>query len=253
VHLLVICVAVPFAPSAIRNIVQSDNIHVTRNKRNNDRMLTNIFAFVNPGKRRIGDNKFLTENFESDVSVNSTSSDQSSAGGEEVHLVDHMIYEDVPKNNDDLETSSSAQEHNTYYTDEEVEIFKKAVYFSIFVVMASLIISVGFTLGALYLLKEQAQNVIKGSLFFIVGYFLLSGILALVVPSVSLDNLDDEDREMVQAANEDGKVVFAVFDFILALIFACYAKAIWRDIPFAAANLKTGVTACKANLGGEIS
>ena len=130
--------------------------------------------------------------------------------------------------------------------------FRKAIDFSIFVVMASLAISIAFILGALLSLQRHAEKVIKGSLFFIVGYFLFGGLISLLMPNVALGTLDEENRDMAQEANEDGKVAAAVVDFILALVFACYAKAIWRDIPFAASTMRTGVTACKANLGGEL-
>lgn len=198
--------------------------------------------FYNPGRseRKLQNDQLLIEDF---VPTNKT------LDGEALQYA----IDQGAQNQYSEEGTSVSKEHTQLYTDEEVIIIEKAMYFSIFVVMASLLISTCLILVALYLLREHAQKVIKGSLFFIIGYFLLGGIVALVVPSVSLDNLDDEDLEMMKEADQDGKIMVAIFDFILALCFACYAKAIWSNIPFAAANLKTGVTACRANLGGEYS
>ena len=57
---------------------------------------------------------------------------------------------------------------------------------------------------------------VKGS-FLIIGYLTsltLFGSLTLLLPA----------RE----AGEDGKAAIAIVYFVLALIFACYAKVIWR-------------------------
>lgn len=113
----------------------------------------------------------------------------------------------------------------------------RAIEFSILVVIASLAISFGLIMGALYYLQLQSEKVIKGSLFCIIGYLALVGSLTLLLPA----------RE----ANEDVRAAMAIVYFVLALIFACYTKVIWRDIPFAAVTLRTGVTACRANIGGK--
>jgi len=114
----------------------------------------------------------------------------------------------------------------------------RAIEFSILVVIASLAISFGLIMGALHYLQLQSEKVIKGSLFCIIGYLTLFGSLTLFLPA----------RE----ADEDGKAAMAIVYFVLALIFACYAKVIWRDIPYAAVTLRTGVTACRANIGGKM-
>jgi len=44
-------------------------------------------------------------------------------------------------------------------------------------------------------------------------------------------------------------VIGGVFGAVLFLISCCYACAVWRRIPFAAANLNTGLTAVKRNAG----
>lgn len=249
VHLLLIIIAVPFAPSAIRDVVRKNNLGINTEKRSEKRTASDRLLNTTPLYSSERGERLLDETNSTQVFINTTTDvdyDESTttAGIETAEEIDEsLVYE---------EDITSLPEHYTYYTDEEVAIFKQALYFSIVVVTASLFISVALTVGALYLLEEQSQRVIKGSLIFIIGYFLLGGVAALIIPSVPLDNLSDEDQQMMEEANESGKIVFAAVDFILALAFACYAKAIWRDIPFAAANLKTGVTACKANLGGKL-
>jgi hypothetical protein len=44
-----------------------------------------------------------------------------------------------------------------------------------------------------------------------------------------------------------GGVIGGVIGLIIFLLSACYAKIVWRRIPFAAANLNTALTAVKAN------
>jgi hypothetical protein len=46
-----------------------------------------------------------------------------------------------------------------------------------------------------------------------------------------------------------GSILGGVFGAIFFLISVCYACAVWRRIPFAAANLNTGLTAVKKNSG----
>lgn len=49
-----------------------------------------------------------------------------------------------------------------------------------------------------------------------------------------------------------GNVVGGIFGIIFFLINVCYACAVWRRIPFAAANLTTGLTAVKRNAGSFV-
>lgn len=44
-----------------------------------------------------------------------------------------------------------------------------------------------------------------------------------------------------------GSIIGGVFGAIFFLLSLCYAWAVWRRIPFAAANLQTGLTAVKKN------
>ena len=46
-----------------------------------------------------------------------------------------------------------------------------------------------------------------------------------------------------------GNIIGAIFGGIFFLISVCYACCVWRRIPFAAANLNTGLTAVKSNSG----
>ena len=46
-----------------------------------------------------------------------------------------------------------------------------------------------------------------------------------------------------------GNIVGGIFGIIFFLISCCYACCVWRRIPFAAANLNTGLTAVKKNGG----
>lgn len=103
---------------------------------------------------------------------------------------------------------------------------------SILVVIASLAISFGLIMGALHYLQLQSEKLIKGSLFCIIGYLTLFGLLTLLLPA----------RRRRQRCNGDK---------VLALFFACYIKDFWSDIPFAAVLLRTGVTAYRANIGGK--
>jgi len=46
-----------------------------------------------------------------------------------------------------------------------------------------------------------------------------------------------------------GNIIGAIFGSIFFLISVCYACCVWRRIPFAAANLNSGLTAVKSNSG----
>jgi len=103
----------------------------------------------------------------------------------------------------------------------------------------SALVSLGLTLVALYYLQMHAERVIKISVIFTFLWFIGLGVLTLV-----MDNSD--------AAGYYGGVdntPLAVVFFVLGAFYACYAYGLWKDIPFAAATLSTGVTACRGNLG----
>lgn len=79
----------------------------------------------------------------------------------------------------------------------------------------------------LSVMMKFANILIKISLLFSVVLSLVAALLALV------------------AAN----IVGAVFGFLFFAISVCYARSVWSRIPFATANLITGLTAVKANFG----
>jgi hypothetical protein len=167
--------------------------------------------------------------------------------------------------NKDFEHHAEKVQHSYDYYDHEFDgkidsdpfggfDFSRAQTFSLFVLTASISISLGFILIALFYLQHHAENIIKGSFFFIIGYFAIKGIHSLLssgLPEINTFNGSVQGREMIRKANEDGKFAIASIDFVLCIFFACYAKAFWKNIPFAASTVRTGVTACKSNLGGK--
>jgi hypothetical protein len=256
VHLLLICVAAPFAPSAIREIVIDSQQRVllpNAKKHSNERFLTRVFMPSKPlhvhAERRVDveDVNQVVLNFD-----NEELSKENKEGRGNPNALEENSSQPVSFNKRDATSKKIRKEEENFDPEEAEKVLKAAITFCIFVVVASLAISVTLALGALYLLREQGQNVIKGSLFFIIGFFILVGILSILMPSSSLDglDLDEEHQEMMREANQEDNFSSALISFIFALIFACYTKAVWRDIPFAAINLKVGVTACRANLGG---
>lgn len=73
-----------------------------------------------------------------------------------------------------------------------------------------------------------ANSLVKIALFFQIGASLTFAILSLLF---------------------GGSIWISVFFWLSFAISCCYAKFVWSRIPFAAANLKTALTAVRANLG----
>ncbi len=96
------------------------------------------------------------------------------------------------------------------------------------------------TLRALYYLQHHAESVIKCSIFFTITFFLCLG--------VCVSSHETVGSSTTQGYYSDNSGTTADL-FIVAVIYVCYAVALWKRIPFAASTLSTGVTACKANLG----
>jgi len=88
---------------------------------------------------------------------------------------------------------------------------------------------VSFVLGAiaLALMTKFSVFLIQASLFFTVGMGLCMTMVAIL--------------------ESNGPLAF--FGFFVSAIGCCYACAVWRRIPFAAANLKAALQAVKANYG----
>ena len=255
VHLLLICIAAPFAPSAIRNIdinYQRRDLLSNAKKRSNERFFTRISMPSKPLHGHV-ERRVVVEDV-NQVVLNFDNSELSKKNEESLgnpNVSEENGSQPVSFNGRDATSKKIRKEEEYFDIQEEEKVMRAAIIFCIFVVVASLAISMTLALGALYLLREQAQKVIKGSLFFIIVYFILNGVLSILSPSSSLYGLDEEEQEKMQEADQNAKISVALVNFIFALIFACYTKAVWRNIPFAAINLKIGVSACRANLGGK--
>lgn len=101
------------------------------------------------------------------------------------------------------------------------------VYSFIFVIVLSFVLASCLSIGALATMQQHAIFLIQCSLYFAVGINAIAFLLYLL-------------SSQVPAA-----MVHAFF----ALIFTFYAKAVWHRIPYAAAILRTAVTAIRSNLG----
>jgi hypothetical protein len=108
-----------------------------------------------------------------------------------------------------------------------------------FILAMSIIFSLTLAVSSMYFLKSHGVSLIKASLIFNIVFFTLLALICIV----QSDDSDDDD-----AMGFFGTAGFLI-NFILAIIFTCYALAVWHKIPFAASNLKSGVIATKANLG----
>jgi len=97
-------------------------------------------------------------------------------------------------------------------------------------------LSLALTVGALYFLQKHADRVIKVSVIFTIVWLFGFGFF---FASTQTDDTNSGDDNMP----------IAIFFFIVAAMYVCYAFSFWKDIPFAASTLTTGVTACRANLG----
>eukprot|EP00567_Pseudictyota_dubia_P016413 CAMPEP_0197443478 /NCGR_PEP_ID=MMETSP1175-20131217/9210_1 /TAXON_ID=1003142 /ORGANISM="Triceratium dubium, Strain CCMP147" /LENGTH=487 /DNA_ID=CAMNT_0042974113 /DNA_START=178 /DNA_END=1638 /DNA_ORIENTATION=+ len=88
---------------------------------------------------------------------------------------------------------------------------------------------VSFAMAATSLaaMTVHSESLIQTSLLFSIFMSVLMAVLAIL----------------------QNNVAGAIFGFLLAAVGSCYACAVWRRIPFAAANLKTGLTAVRKNFG----
>ena len=113
-----------------------------------------------------------------------------------------------------------------------------------FCIFCSAALSLVFTVGALCFLQKHAERVIKVSVIFTIVWFFGLGLLVLA----STPTIDTNSGGYYYADNVDNMPI-AIFFFVVAAIYVCYAFSFWKDIPFAASTITTGVTACRANLG----
>jgi len=89
------------------------------------------------------------------------------------------------------------------------------------------LVSVGLSTFSLEGMMRNATGLIKFSLVFSVCSWALFGVYGLMI----------------------GQILFTILSFVSFAIGVCYAYAVWGRIPYAAANLRTGLTAVKLNMG----
>lgn len=109
-------------------------------------------------------------------------------------------------------------------------------------IFLSALVSLGLTVVTLYYLQMHAERVIKISVIFTILWFVGLGVLTLVMDSSASDAAE-------YYGNDVDNTPLAILFFILGAFYVCYAYGLWKDIPFAASTLSTGVTACRTNLG----
>jgi hypothetical protein len=78
-------------------------------------------------------------------------------------------------------------------------------------------------------MKTNAVPLIQSSLYFAIGFNIILALWLLVAA--------------------DGDISAGIGPALLAVLLAFYAKTVWHRIPFAAANLRTAITAVQANIG----
>ncbi len=263
-HLAVIVFSAPFAPSIIKNNLANDYYggrrtlqvkntdHETRSSTSSffePRALPHRNEHVEYGGDIIegGVSNFeTTENYNDykrfvatmatvtpSVPLPSTSTYEESEGDDDYYddkaffdLDGKFLYDD-----DKLEMNETSSGYDEYNLDDDDQSY--VIPLVIAFVVSSIALSMVLTLGALYYLQHHAERVIKCSIFFTIAFFLCLGAW---ISTQNQDYYDDNTGT-------------AVVLFIIAMLYVCYAVALWKKIPFAASTLSTGVTACKANLG----
>jgi len=97
----------------------------------------------------------------------------------------------------------------------------------LFMVSVSALCAVGLSTFALSFMMRNAEVLVQMALIFSVLSSLAIGIAGFVFGSTMMG-------------------IIGIASFVIG---CCYAKLVWHRIPFAAANLKTGLAAVRANLG----
>lgn len=244
VHILFVVFTSSFAPPIIRGLLPND-----QRSRSIEILKKSRFLQISDEHRRIESQLYGSSSLEHSKiiysNLTSASRNRFRSFNREFEDGNKNIHNSYDYYNSDFDVKTDADPYGGFD-------FSRTLNFSVFVVVASICISLGFIVIALFYLQHQAENIIKGSFFFIIGYFAVKGIHSLLsfgLPEINNFNGSAEGREMIRKANQDGKFAIASIDFILCIFFTCYAKAFWRNIPFAASTVRTGVTACKSNLG----
>lgn len=140
----------------------------------------------------------------------------------------------------DQATATSGSEHATIdsprdlediQVDEDGSHVKPSVIFFVLAFIPWLV-SFFVTFFALRVLQQNAEGLIKMSLLLNIALCIVAFLLATFLG--------------------DKGIYLGLFWLVFAAFLGCYAKTIWHRIPFAASNVRVGVTACKSNLGVSI-
>uniref|UniRef100_A0A7S2A6J5 Choline transporter-like protein n=1 Tax=Trieres chinensis TaxID=1514140 RepID=A0A7S2A6J5_TRICV len=95
------------------------------------------------------------------------------------------------------------------------------------VILASLASGPALTIVALGYMSRNAAGLIEASLYLSIGLNAFAFLVALVT----------------------GLLPSAIIHAIFAVILVLYAKSVWHRIPYAAANLRSAITAVRSNMG----
>ena len=101
---------------------------------------------------------------------------------------------------------------------------KESMYVALFL---SFLLAGGFSSLSLSFMMHHSEGLIKTALIFNCVIYAIFGLLMLM----------------------GGIVGGALISLILFAVCACYTRAVWERIPFAAVNMKTAISAVKANIG----
>merc|ERR1712174_75341 len=94
------------------------------------------------------------------------------------------------------------------------------------VVTVSSLVATILSCTTLGVMMKYSKELMKVALIFNIGMSFMVGILGLMW----------------------GQMMMAIMGFLSFAVGICYAYFVWVRIPFAAANLNTGITAVKSNL-----
>ena len=137
--------------------------------------------------------------------------------------------------------------------------YKDAAWALAFVLQLLLVVTV-----CLYMIGTGQGGNLQGGyggVFFVVG---VCGALAIGLSCASLSFMVKNAQRMVESALifsvatsffmavmgfMAGNIIMGVIGLVAGAIGCCYAYFVWKRIPFAAANLKTALSAVKANMG----
>lgn len=97
----------------------------------------------------------------------------------------------------------------------------------LFWLSVSALVSIGLSSISLEAMMRHADVLVKIALVFSVAFSLVVGILGLM----------------------SGQMLMTILGFVSFAIGCCYARIVWHRIPYAAANLRTALTAVRLNGG----